>query len=37
MKKDKINTFIENFFRSKTNLGISFVIVAILGYLIFFL
>jgi acetyl-CoA carboxylase carboxyl transferase subunit alpha len=37
VKKSKINIFIENFFRSKINLGISFIIIAILGYLIFFL
>ena len=35
MKKNKINTFIENFFKSKINLGISFVIIVLLGYLIF--
>jgi acetyl-CoA carboxylase carboxyl transferase subunit alpha len=37
MKKNKINRFIENFFKSRINLGISFVIIALLGYLIFFL
>ena len=37
IKKNKINTFIENFLKSKINLGISFVIVATLSYLIFFL
>jgi acetyl-CoA carboxylase carboxyl transferase subunit alpha len=37
MKKNKANIIIENFFRSKINLGISFVIVLILSYLIFFL
>jgi acetyl-CoA carboxylase carboxyl transferase subunit alpha len=37
MKKNKINNFIENFFKSKINLGISSVIVVLLGYLIFFL
>ena len=37
VKKNKINTFIENFFKSKINLGISFVIMVLLGYLIFFL
>jgi len=37
MKKNKVNIFIENFFQSKINLGISFVIVATLSYLIFFL
>ena len=37
MKKNKINNFIEKFFKSKINLGISFVIVVLLGYFIFFL
>ena len=37
MKKNKINIFIEKFFKSKINLGISFVIIVLLGYLIFFL
>ena len=37
MKKNKINTLIENFFRSKINLGISLSIMILLGYLIFFL
>jgi len=37
MKKNKINVFIENFFRSKINLGISLGTVVLLGYLIFFL
>ena len=37
IKKNKINTFIENFFKSKINLGISFVAILSLGYLIFFL
>jgi len=37
MKKNKVNTFIENFFKSKINLGISFVLVIVLGYLISFL
>ena len=37
VKKNKINTFIENFIKSKINLGISFVIVVFLSYLIFFL
>jgi len=35
MKKNKINIFIESFFKSKINLGISFIIIATLGYLIF--
>ena len=37
MKKNKVNIFIENFFQSKINLGISFVIVVTISYLIFFL
>ena len=37
VKKSKINIFIENFFRSKINLGISFIVLALIGYLIFFL
>jgi acetyl-CoA carboxylase carboxyl transferase subunit alpha len=37
MKKNKVNAFVENFFKSKINLGISFIIMALLGYLIFFL
>ena len=37
MKKNKINIFIESFFKSKINLGISFVVMVLLGYLIFFL
>ena len=37
LKKNKVNTFIENLFRSKINLGISFLILVILSYLIFFL
>ena len=37
MKKNKINVFIENFFKSKINIGISFIIIALLGYLLFFL
>ena len=37
MKKNKINIFIENFFKSKTNLVISFMAVLTLGYLIFLL
>ena len=35
IKKNKLNIFIENFLKSKMNLGISFVIIFILGYLIF--
>jgi acetyl-CoA carboxylase carboxyl transferase subunit alpha len=37
MKKNKINIFIENYFKSKINIGISFVIILLLSYLIFFL
>jgi acetyl-CoA carboxylase carboxyl transferase subunit alpha len=37
MKKNKINVFIESFFKSKINLGISLVTIALLGYLLFFL
>ena len=37
VKKEKINIFIESLFKSKINLGIFFVIVVLLGYLIFFL
>jgi acetyl-CoA carboxylase carboxyl transferase subunit alpha len=37
MKKNKINLIIDNFFKSKINLGISFVAIVLLGYLIFFL
>jgi len=37
MKKNTINTFIKNFFRSKINLGITFTAITLVGYLIFFL
>jgi acetyl-CoA carboxylase carboxyl transferase subunit alpha len=37
MKKSKLNIFIESFFQSKFNLGISFLVVILLSYLIFFL
>jgi acetyl-CoA carboxylase carboxyl transferase subunit alpha len=37
MKKNKINVVIENFFKSKTNIGVSFIIIFLLSYLIFFL
>jgi len=37
MKKNKINTFFENFYKSKIKLGVSFSIIVVLGYLIFFL
>ena len=37
LKKNRINIFIENFIKSKINLGISFALMVLLGYLIFFL
>ena len=37
MKKNKLNMFIEDFLKSKISLGISFTIVVVIGYLIFFL
>ena len=37
MKKNKINIFIESFFKSKTNLIISFVAIVLLSCLMFFL
>jgi acetyl-CoA carboxylase carboxyl transferase subunit alpha len=37
MKKNKINIYIESFFNSKINLGISFAVIVVIGYLIFFL
>jgi len=37
VKKNKINIFIESLFISKKNLGISLVVMVLLGYLIFFL
>ena len=37
VRKNKINIFIEDFFKSKVNLGISFTIIILLSYLIFFL
>jgi len=37
VKKSKINIFLESFIKSKINLGISFILLALLGYLIFFL
>ena len=37
IKKNKINVFIEKFFKSKINLGISVSTIIFLGYLIFFL
>jgi acetyl-CoA carboxylase carboxyl transferase subunit alpha len=37
MKKNKINVLVENFFKSKINLGISLTTIILLSYLIFFL
>ena len=37
MKKNKINIYIENFIKNKIYLGISFLALVFLGYLIFFL
>jgi len=37
MRKNKVNTFVENFLYSKVNLGISFAVLVLMGYLIFFL
>jgi len=37
MKKNNLNIFIENFFKSKINLGFFFITIILLGYLIFFL
>jgi len=37
VKKNMINTLIDNFFKSKKILGISFVVIVLLSYLIFFL
>ena len=37
IKQNKINVFIENFFKSKINLGISVGTIVFLGFLIFFL
>ena len=37
LKKNKINTFIENLLKSKINLGIFFVTIVLLSWLIFFL
>ena len=37
VKKNKISMYIENFFKSKIKLGISFIVIFLLGYLIFFL
>jgi acetyl-CoA carboxylase carboxyl transferase subunit alpha len=35
MKKNRVNVLIENFFRSKINIGIVFAVILILGYIIF--
>ena len=37
VKKNNINIFVERFFKSKINLGISFIVLTLLTYLIFFL
>jgi acetyl-CoA carboxylase carboxyl transferase subunit alpha len=37
IKENRVNTFIENFIKSKVNLGISFMVIILLSYLIFFL
>ena len=37
IKKNNINILIENLFKSKINLGISFIVIILLGYLLFFL
>jgi len=37
IKKNKVNVFIENFLKSKINLGIFLVLVVFLSYLVFFL
>jgi len=37
MKKNKVNELIENFYKSKIKLGIFFIAVIFIGYLIFFL
>jgi acetyl-CoA carboxylase carboxyl transferase subunit alpha len=37
IKKNKINIFIENYFKSKINIGIYFLVLLLLSYLIFFL
>ena len=37
VKKNKINIFIESFFKSKLNIVISFVLIVLMSYLIFFL
>jgi len=35
MKKNKVNILIEKFLKSKINLGISFIVIVLLGYLMF--
>ena len=37
VKKNKVNTFVKTLFKSKINLGISFIVVALMCYLTFFL
>ena len=37
MKKNKVNIFIDNFFKSKVSMGISFIVTFLIAYLIFFL
>ena len=37
LKKNKVNMIIEDFFKSKINLGVSFAIMAVVFFLIFFL
>ena len=37
IKKNKINIFIENYFASKINIGITFFLFFLLSFLIFFL
>jgi len=37
VKKNIVNTFIKDFFKSRINLGISFIAIVLLSYLIFFL
>ena len=37
MKKNKINILIENFFKSKLNVGVVFLVVILIGFLMFYL
>ena len=37
IKKNKINTFIENFFKSKVSLATSIVAIILLSYIVFIL